>query len=75
MNYEVFSLLKIAKKGVYLLAGDDVVSGPCKQADVARGITMWMRRGTEARSQSHGWPAPGACGAQGADTWQEATRV
>ena len=34
-----------------------------------------MRRDTKATWQSRGWPTRGAGGAQGADTWQEATRV
>ena len=34
-----------------------------------------VRRGAEATLQSRGWPTRGAGGAQGADTWQEATRV
>ena len=34
-----------------------------------------MRRGTEATWQGRGLPTLGAGGAQGADTWQEATRV
>ena len=37
------------------------------QADVARGTSARMRRGTEAT-----WPTRGA---GGADRWQEATRV
>ena len=45
------------------------------QADVARGTTTRMRRGTEAMWQGSEWPTRGAGGAQGADTWQEATRV
>ena len=52
-----------------------MASGSCGRADVARETTAWMRRGTEATWQSHGWPARGAGGAQCADTWQEATRV
>ena len=44
--------------------------GTSGRADVARGTNAWMRRGTEAMWQSHGWPARGA---GGADTWQEAT--
>ena len=52
-----------------------MASGTSGRADVARGTTAWMRRGTEAMWQSHGWPARGVGGAQGADTWQEATRV
>ena len=48
--------------------------GPA-QADVARGTTARMRRGTEGTWQGRGWPTRGAGGAQGADTWQEATRV
>ena len=65
---------KIAKKGGFLPAGADVASGSCGHADVARGTTAWVRRGTEATWQSHGWPARGAGGAQGADTWQVATQ-
>ena len=42
---------------------------------MARKTTARMRRGTKATWQGHGWPTPGASGAQGADTWQEATRV
>ena len=34
-----------------------------------------MRCGTEATWQGRGWPTRGAGSAQGADTWQEATRV
>ena len=55
-----------------------MVSGPDWRADVAREATASMRRGTEATWQSHGWPARGAGGAQGADTWQKprvSTRV
>ena len=62
------------KKGVYLPAGVDVVSGTGWRADVERGTTALMRRGTEATWQGSGWPARGAGGAEGADTWQEATR-
>ena len=57
------------KKGVYSPAGDDVASGPRGRADVVHGTTEWMRRGTKATWQSHGWPARGAGGAQGANTW------
>ena len=42
---------------------------------MARKTTARMRRGTEAMWQGRGWPKRGAGGAQGADTWQEATRV
>ena len=52
-----------------------MASGPSGRADVARWTTAWMRRGTKATWQSHGWPVRGVGGAQGADTWQEATRV
>ena len=45
------------------------------RADVVRGTTAQMQRGAEATWQGRGWPTRGACGAQGADTWQEATRV
>ena len=55
-----------------LTAVDDVASGPRRRADVARGTSAWMRRGTKAKWQSHGWPARGA---GGADAWQEATRT
>ena len=41
---------------------------------MARGTPTLMRRGTEATWQGNGWPARGAGGAEGADTWQEATR-
>ena len=59
----------------YLPAGDDVVSGARWRADVARGTTVQMRRGIEATWQGRRWPTRGAGGTQGADTWQEATRV
>ena len=52
-----------------------MVSRASAQADVARETTAWMRCGTEAMWQSRGWPAQGVGGAQGADTWQEATCV
>ena len=42
---------------------------------MARGTTARMRRGSEATWQGREWPTRGAGGAQGADTWQEATRV
>ena len=45
------------------------------EADMAPGTIARMRRGTEATWQGRGWPTRGAGGAQGADTWQEATRV
>ena len=45
-----------------------------RRADVARGTTALMRRGTKATWQGSGWPARGAGGAEGTDTWQEATR-
>ena len=51
-----------------------MASGSCGRADVACGTTAWVRRGTEATWHSHGWPARGASGAQGADTWQVATQ-
>ena len=68
-------LIKIAKKGGLLTAGADVASGTSAQADVAHRTTARMRRGTKATWQGRGWPTRGAGGAQGADTWQEATRV
>ena len=46
-----------------------------KRADVARETTARMRHGAEATWQGRGWPTRGAGGAQGADMWQEATRV
>ena len=42
------------------------------EADVARGTSARMRRGTEATWHGRAWPTRGA---GGADTWQEATRV
>ena len=42
---------------------------------MARGTTARVRRGAEATWQSCGWPTRGAGGAQGPDTWQEATLV
>ena len=51
-----------------------MASGSCRRANVARGTTARVRRGTEATWQSHRWPAQGAGGAQGADMWQGATR-
>ena len=45
------------------------------RADVAHGTTAQVRRDAEATWQSCGWPTRGAGGAQGGDTWQEATRV
>ena len=45
------------------------------RADVARRTTARMRRGSVATWQGRRWPTQGAGGAQGADTWQEATRV
>ena len=52
-----------------------MVSGARWRADVVHGTTARVRRGAEAMWQSHGWPTRGAGGAQGADTWQEATHV
>ena len=52
-----------------------MASGITARADVARGTTAQVRRGAEATWQSRGWPTRGARGAQGPDTWQEATRV
>ena len=51
-----------------------MASGAKWHADVVRGTTARMRRGSEATWQGRGWPTRGASGAQGADTWQEATR-
>ena len=42
---------------------------------MARETTARVRHGAEATWQSRGWPTRGAGGAQGANTWQEATRV
>ena len=69
-----FSLFKSRKRGK-LTAGADVASGTGARADMARGTTARVRRGAEAMWQSSGWPTRGPGGAQGADTWQEATRV
>ena len=44
-------------------------------AGPARGTTARMRRDTEATWQGRRWPTRGPGGAQGADTWQEATSV
>ena len=52
-----------------------MASGPRWRADMACGTTARMRCGTEATWQGHGLPTRGAGGAQGAHTWQEATRV
>ena len=54
-----FSLFKSQKRGE-ITAGDDVASGPRPRADMARGTSAWMRCGTEATWQSHGWPVRGA---------------
>ena len=42
---------------------------------MAHETTARVRRGAEATWQSRGWPTRGAGGAQGANKWQEATRV
>ena len=47
-------------------------SGPRQRANVARGAIAWMRCGTEATWQSHGWPARGV---GGADTWHVGSHV
>ena len=52
-----------------------MASGARWRADVVHGTTARARRGAEATWQSRGWPTRGAGGAQGGDTWQEATRV
>ena len=52
-----------------------MASGTGARADITRGTTVRVRRGAEATWQSRKWPTRGAGGAQGADTWQEATRV
>ena len=52
-----------------------MASGTGAQADVPHRTTSLVGRGAEATWQSRGWPTRGASGAQGADTWQEATRV
>ena len=73
--------LKIAKERVFFIPQTPrrLGRGACELtrhgADVARGTTARMRRGAEATWQSRGWPTRGAGGAQGTDTWQEATRV
>ena len=69
------SLFKSQKKGIYLPAGADVASGTGWRADMERGTSARMRRGAEATWQGREWPTRGPCGAQGADTWQEATCV
>ena len=45
------------------------------RTDVVRGTTARVRRNAEATWQSRGRPTRGASGAQGTETWQEATRV
>ena len=52
-----------------------MVSGTSARADVPSGTTTRMRCGTKATWQGCRWPTRGAGGTQGADTWQEATRV
>ena len=71
----MFFFIKIAKKGNYLPACADVASGTGWRADMARETTAQMRRGAKATWQGRGWPTRGTCGAQGAETWQEITRV
>ena len=44
------------------------------RADVARGTTTRMRRGSEATWQGREWPKRGAGGTQDADAWQKAKR-
>ena len=66
------SYLKSRKRGFY---STDPVMLTWRGADVARGTTARMRRGTEATWQGREWLTRGTGGAQGADTWQEATRV
>ena len=67
------------KKGVFYFHRPDADVAHAKLmwhgAYVARGTTARMRCGTESTWQSRGWPTRGAGGAQGAYTWQEATRV
>ena len=61
LNYEflkfiLFFLIFIylnREKGDLLAACDDVASGPKRRADVARGTSAWMQRGTEATWQGH----------------------
>ena len=72
--FEFLFLLKSQKRGL-LIAGAEVATRTSTQADVARETIAWMRRGTKATWQGRGWPTRGAGGAQGVDTWQEATRV
>ena len=62
-----FFLFKITKKGVFYFHKPN--------ADVAGGTTARMRCGSEATWQGRRWPTRSTGGAQGADTWQEATRV
>ena len=47
MNFKAFFLLQKSGKGGRLTAGDDVASGP-RWADVERGTTAPLRRGTKA---------------------------
>ena len=75
MNFLKYFLLKKSQKGGYLFAGDEVASGARWHANVARRTTSRVRRGVEATWQSRGWPTRSAGGVQGADMWQEATRV
>ena len=58
-----------------LTAGANVAGGTTARADVVCRTTARVRRDAEAMWQSRGWPTRGACGAQGANTWQEATRI
>ena len=67
-----FLLKNCKKRGTYLQMMTWRAGAPAI-CHVARGTTAWVRRGAEAMCQSHRWPARGAGGAQGADTWQEAT--
>ena len=50
MNFKAFFSIKKSEKGGRLTAGDDVASGP-RRADVERGTTAPLRRGTEATWQ------------------------
>ena len=52
-----------------------MMSGASWHADVAHRTTVGMRRGSDAMWQGCVWPTRGVGGAQGADTWQEATCV
>ena len=69
--FKCFSLFKSRKRGWTYRRW---WRGERAQAASWRGarVSAWMRLGTEATWQSHGWPTGGA---GGADAWQEATQT